>query len=148
MEFSFSRRMVAWHNALCLGNYFFSACVALSSGHGWLALGGDRWRPPVSLTRVERVWWFSDERQAGQRGTALCLRDVLMRSGEIRGLRLEIWCIKTPLLKAALICRLCVIWIELRTGMCSYSQQTPNLIFLYLICVLISSCLHRCSRGT
>jgi len=46
MEFSFSRGTAAWHNALCLGNYFFSACVALWDGHGWLARGetdGGRW---------------------------------------------------------------------------------------------------------
>lgn len=39
MEFSFSRGTAAWHNALCLRNYFFSACVVLWDGHGWLALG-------------------------------------------------------------------------------------------------------------
>lgn len=120
MEFSFSRGMAAWHNALCLGNYFFSACVAFSSSHGWLALGRDRWRPPVSLTRVERVWWFSDERQAGQWGTALCLRDVLMRSGKIRGLRPYLKSDVSRLtVEAALICRLGVIQVELRTGMSS-----------------------------
>ena len=65
MKFSFSRGTAAWHNALCLGNYFFSACVALLDGHGWLALGGDRWRPLAGLTHVERLWWVSDEGWAG-----------------------------------------------------------------------------------
>lgn len=149
MEFSFSRGMAAWHNALCLGNYFFSACVAFSSGHGWLALGGDRWRPLVSLTRVERVWWFSDERQAGQRGSALCLCDVLMRSVEIRGLRpYSAWNLiyQDSTAEAALICKLSVILIEL--GWPVFSFTSPNLIFLFFICALIFTCLHRQSQST
>lgn len=77
----------AWHNALCLGNDFFSACVAFCSGHGWVAPGGDRWRLLASLTHVERLWWVSDEGRAGCRGPALCLCDVLMWAGRIGALK-------------------------------------------------------------
>lgn len=83
----FKGGMAAWHNTLCLGNYFFSACVAFCSGHGWVALGGDRWRPLASLTHVERLWWVSDEGRAGYGGPALCPCDVLMWAGRTRDLK-------------------------------------------------------------
>lgn len=111
----------AWHNALCLGNYFFSACVAFCSGHGWVALGGDRWRPLASLTHVERLWWVSDEGRAGCRGPALCLCDVLMWAGRIGDL-------KASLRLSAGATRTCsynVIWLNIARSVFA-SSKSPS----------------------
>lgn len=114
----------------------FSLPVWLSSGHDWLALGGERWRPPVSLTRVERVWWFPDKRQAGQRGTALCLRDVLMRSGEIRGLRpYSAW---NLMYQDATVEAADLVWFglnsELGCPVFLFIANTKSNIFIYHLC--------------